>query len=260
VSLLADPTRLEQILDNLLSNAAKYTKPGGRIEVSAERQGDEAVLRVRDTGVGISPEMLPRVFDLFAQAERSLDRAEGGLGIGLTLVRSLVELHGGSVQAQSAGLGHGSEFVVRLPAAGDAARRADLPAAPALNGPASAPRRVLVVDDNVDAAQSLATLLKLWGHQVAMAHDGTAALEAVRAQRPEVILLDIGLPGMSGLEVARQVRQDPRRPLLVALTGYGQEQDRRRSIEAGFDCHLVKPVDLSELRRLIAAAPASRER
>jgi PAS domain S-box-containing protein len=261
VSLLADPTRLEQILDNLLSNAAKYTEPGGRIGVSAERQGDEAVLRVRDTGVGIAPEMLPRVFDLFAQAERSLDRAEGGLGIGLTLVRSLVELHGGSVQANSDGLGHGSEFVVRLPAAGAAARRADQPSAtaPGSGGP-SAARRILVVDDNVDAAQSLATLLKLWGHEVAVAHDGAGALEAARTQPPDVILLDIGLPGMSGLEVARQIRQEPRRPLLVALTGYGQEQDRRRSVEAGFEAHLVKPVDLRELRRLIAAAPAGRDR
>jgi PAS domain S-box-containing protein len=257
VSLLADPTRLEQILDNLLSNAAKYTEPGGRIDLAAERHGDEAVLRVRDTGVGIAPEMLPRVFDLFAQAERSLDRAEGGLGIGLTLVRSLVELHGGSVQAYSAGLGHGSEFVVRLPAAGDAARRVDLPASPAPGpGEPAAVRRVLVVDDNLDAAQSLATLLKLWGHEVTVAHDGAAALEAVRARASDVILLDIGLPGMSGLEVARQVRGNPERPLLVALTGYGQEQDRRRSIAAGFDCHLVKPVDLRELRRLIAAAPA----
>jgi signal transduction histidine kinase/CheY-like chemotaxis protein len=253
VWLEADPTRLEQVLVNLLTNAAKYTEPGGRIGLTAERDGDELVLRVRDNGVGIAPDMLAQVFEPFVQLERSQERSQGGLGIGLALVRSLVELHGGSIAAASAGPGQGSEFTLRLPALPEARPER------AFVFEAGQPRegralRVLVVDDNVDAAQSLAVLLNLWGHEVCTAHDGAAALEAAQAWQPEVVLLDIGLPGMDGYEVARRLRaaQGPARPLLVALTGYAQEEDRRRSREAGFDRHLVKPADPETLEVLLA--------
>jgi signal transduction histidine kinase/ActR/RegA family two-component response regulator len=239
----ADRARLAQVLVNLLTNAAKYTDPGGRLMLGVERADGEIVLRVSDNGVGIAPEMLGTVFDLFTQAERSLERAEGGLGIGLTLVRSLVEMHGGTVEARSAGADRGAEFVVRLPAPQAAAaprqsRGADRTA------PAAA-LRVLVVDDNHDAAASLASLLGLWGHQVAVAHDGAHALETARAFTPDVVLLDIGLPGIDGYEVARRLRREAGlpRPVLIALSGYGQETDRHRGRDAGFDEHLVKPVD-----------------
>jgi signal transduction histidine kinase/ActR/RegA family two-component response regulator len=254
VWLEADPTRLEQVLVNLLTNAAKYTEPGGRIGLTAERDGDVLVLRVRDNGVGIAPDMLVQVFEPFVQAERSRDRAQGGLGIGLALVRSLVELHGGSIVATSAGPGQGSEFTVRLAALPEA--RAEVPGVVFAAGQPSQGRalRVLVVDDDVDAAQSLAMLLNLWGHEVYATHDGAAALEAAQAWQPAVVLLDIGLPGMDGYEVARRLRaaRGPARPLLVALTGYGQEEDRRRSQEAGFDRHLVKPADPETLEMLLA--------
>ena len=249
-----DPTRLEQVLTNLLNNAAKYTEPGGQIAFTAELAPGLATLRVRDNGTGIAPEMLPRIFDLFAQDDRSLVRSQGGLGIGLTLVRSLVELHGGTVTAASAGPGLGSEFVVRLPtlpeAAPDPARLA--PAPP----PGRAPRRVLVVDDHADSARTLARVLELWGHEVRVAHSGPEAIAAVDADPADLILLDIGLPEMDGYEVARRLRA--RAPaatlILVALTGYGQDDDRRRSREAGFDHHLVKPVDLADLQRLLESA------
>jgi signal transduction histidine kinase/DNA-binding response OmpR family regulator len=260
--LTADEDRLEQILSNLLNNAAKYTEPGGRIALEVAREGDDAVVRVRDTGIGIAPELLPRVFDLFTQADRSLDRSQGGLGIGLTLVRRLVEMHGGSVSVSSAGVGRGSEFVVRLPlAAGDEAAlptddgRVDEPAD-------ERPKRVLVVDDNVDAARILSRLLTAGGHHVDVAHDGQAALEIARERPPDVVLLDIGLPGMDGYEVARRMRAmgDLDRTLLVALTGYGQEEDRRRSRESGFDQHLTKPVDPLAIKQLIARRrPAERQ-
>ncbi len=250
----ADPARLQQVIGNLLTNAAKYTDAGGQVWLTVEQQEGEAVVRVQDTGRGIPPDMLARVFDLFTQVDASLDRAEGGLGIGLTLVRSLVEMHGGTAEALSEGPGQGSEFVVRLPVLveePEPAREAPPGRPQAAAGPS---RRVLVVDDNRDAADSLAILLRLTGHEVRTAYDGPAALREARAWRPEVVLLDIGLPGMSGHEVARRLREE--RPaeelLIVALTGYGQEEDRRRSQEAGFDLHFVKPVDPNALRDLLA--------
>jgi signal transduction histidine kinase/CheY-like chemotaxis protein len=250
----ADPVRLAQVVGNLLNNAAKYTPAGGRIGLTAGREGGGAVLRVWDTGVGIAADMLPHVFDLFAQGDHTLDRAQGGLGIGLTLVRSLVELHGGSVRACSGGPDRGSEFVVRLPLMADPPGPGATPTDTG-RGAAPPPRRVLVVDDNVDVAASLARFLELTGHDVRTAHDGPAALDAVRADRPEVVLLDIGLPGMDGYEVARRLREllATAGVVLVALTGYGQEGDRRRSREAGFDHHLVKPVDPAALQELLAS-------
>lgn len=262
VRLEADPTRLEQILCNLLNNAAKYTPRGRHIWLTAQREGDEAVLRVRDDGVGIPHELLSHVFDLFMQADRSLDRSQGGLGIGLTLVRSLVEMHGGSVEAHSDGLGKGSELVVRLPALA-AAPEGQLAKAPSGGGEAEVPcsRRVLLVDDNKDAARLISLLMEMDGHEVRVVHDGPSALATVVEYQPEVILLDIGLPGMDGHEVARQLRQKEGlpRPVLIALTGYGQEQDRQRAWEAGFDHHLVKPVDLGELKRMVTTARARAE-
>ncbi len=251
-----DPVRLAQVFLNLLNNAAKYTPEGGKIWLTARREDGKAVVRVRDTGMGIPHEMLPKVFDLFTQAERTLDRSEGGLGIGLTLVRRLTEMHGGSVEAFSAGPGQGSEFVVRLPLLTAA------PPAPAPETPAELPgrtepvppRRILVVDDNQDSAESLAMLLRLFGNDVRTAHDGHLALAVAEAYRPDVVLLDIGLPGMNGYDMARAIRKMPAldQAVLVALTGYGAEEDRRRSREAGFDAHLVKPVDLGTLQELLA--------
>jgi signal transduction histidine kinase len=253
-----DAVRLVQVLANLLNNAAKYTPEGGRIELAAEAAAapsasgpGTALLRVRDTGVGIPADMLPHLFDLFTQSERTLDRADGGLGVGLTLVRRLVELHGGKVQALSRGPGQGSEFVVRLPLA----RAAVVPARPAASNPEDAgPRRVLVVDDNEDSAATLGQLLRLLGNEVQLAHDGEAALDAAQTFEPEVILLDIGLPGMDGFEVGRRLRADHRfdATVLVALTGYGSPEDRRHSQQAGFNAHLVKPVDLEALRQVLA--------
>jgi two-component system CheB/CheR fusion protein len=252
--LEADPVRLVQVVQNLLENAAKYTEPGGRIWVSAAGELDEVVLRVRDTGNGIAPELLPQIFDLFTQAERTLDRSQGGLGLGLTLVRRLVAMHGGSVSVQSPGLGQGSEFVVRLPhgpRASQVREEATLVAVPA----SPSPRRVLVVDDNEDAAASLAELLQLSGHQVRVVHNGAATLEAAASSVPDVIFLDIGLPGMSGFEVARQLRKRSgfEDVTIVAVTGYGQTEDRQRAAEAGFDHHLVKPVDVKRLESLLTA-------
>jgi CheY-like chemotaxis protein len=255
-----DPVRLAQVVSNLLNNAAKYTEKGGRIWLSAAREEGQAVLRVRDTGMGIPVEMLGSVFELFTQADRSLDRAHGGLGIGLTLVRQLVEMHQGSVEAHSDGPGKGSEFVVRLPLMAEPAPP-DRPGRSASAGPDGPSRRILIVDDHGDVAESLRTLLDLAGHQVAVAHDGAAALEAVASFRPEVVLLDIGLPGMDGYEVARRLRALPagKALVLVATTGYGQLEDRSRSRAAGFDWHLVKPVDLEELSGVLARlAPAVR--
>ena len=248
----ADPIRLAQVIGNLLTNAAKYTDPGGEISVALERQAEEAVIRVRDTGMGISADLLPQVFDLFIQGERSLARSEGGLGLGLTLVRRLVELHGGTVEASSEGTGKGSEFTVRLPApagqhAGESeAVRDDRPRH-------GARRNVLIVEDNIDAAQTLAMLLNLAGHQAQIAFSGDEAMDKARALRPEVVLLDIGLPGMSGYSVARQLRAEPgfAGTILIAMTGYSQEEDRRRSREAGFNHHLVKPVKLEVLKELL---------
>jgi PAS domain S-box-containing protein len=251
--LYADAARLEQVVVNLLTNAAKYTDEGGQILLSVQQEGDEAVLRVRDSGVGITPELLPGIFDLFTQAERSLDRSQGGLGIGLSLVQRLVEMHRGRVEVNSS-LGRGSEFVVRLPVVLTAA---PLPSpTPRMPTPAGASLRVLVVDDSVDAAQSLAMLLESAGHDVQTAHDGPATLEAALDYRPSVVLLDIGLPGMNGFEVAKRLRQQPElgNLVLVAMTGYGHEADRQRSQEAGFDHHLVKPADFGKVERILASA------
>jgi signal transduction histidine kinase len=258
--LNADLVRLAQVLANLLNNAAKYTPEGGRIWLTARRAGSNAEISIRDTGAGIPAEVLPKVFDLFMQVERTYSRAQGGLGIGLTLVRSLVSMHGGTVEARSDGPGRGSEFVVRLPLAAGrlAPHERDGDGRPA----AVAPRRILVVDDNHDAADSLGMLLKFLGADVRTANDGPAALEAFKTYRPSVVLLDIGLPGMDGYEVARQARQQPESEdvTLIALTGWGQEEDRRRSREAGIDHHLIKPVDLGVLERLLANLPAKVER
>ena len=250
--LYADAARLEQVLVNLLTNAAKYTDDGGHIALEVTREGNSAVLRVSDNGIGIAPELLPRIFELFTQAERSLDRSQGGLGIGLCLVQRLVELHGGSVVAQSM-LGQGSEFVVRLPVV-----TADhpTPPAPVLEIVPTTHRfcRVLVVDDNVDAAQSLADLLSLLGHDVRLAYEGISAVQTAVAWCPEVVLLDIGLPGLNGFEVAKRIREQAAQPnmVLVALTGYGQATDRQRSKDAGFDHHLVKPADFDEVEKILA--------
>ncbi|HEX3127377.1 MAG TPA: ATP-binding protein [Thermoanaerobaculia bacterium] len=258
VRLEADPTRLEQVIANLLNNAAKYTMPGGHIHVQASQDGSEAVVRVRDNGIGVPPDVLDRVFEPFVQSEGSLARSEGGLGIGLTLVRSLVEMHGGSVEAHSPGLGQGSEFTVRLPARVPAEKPvvlAEMPSMPHADAPFPARGlRVLVVEDNVDAAESLAALLRLWGHEVRVVHDGLTAIDEARRQHPEVVLLDIGLPGLDGYEVAKRLRQDVEMDgaLLVAMTGYGQPDDRRRSREAGIHHHFVKPVEPFVLRTLLA--------
>jgi CheY-like chemotaxis protein/anti-sigma regulatory factor (Ser/Thr protein kinase) len=247
----ADAGRLEQVVVNLLTNAAKYTDQGGRVWLTAQQEGDEAVLRVGDTGVGIAPEILPRIFELFTQAERTLDRAQGGLGIGLALVQRLVEMHGGTV-AVSSELGQGSEFVVRLPVVSPPATQSSPPTETAQ--PTIASVRVLVVDDNVDTVTTLAMLVTESGHDVRTAYDGWTVLEAALDYRPNVVLLDIGLPGLNGFEVAKQLRQQPalKNVVLVAMTGYGGESDSQRSISAGFDHHLVKPGDFGRLLRILA--------
>jgi PAS domain S-box-containing protein len=253
-----DPVRLTQVVSNLLNNSAKYTPVGGHIWLTVERQGGQAVIRVRDNGIGIPTDMLVKVFDMFTQVDRSLERSQGGLGIGLTLVRRLVEMHGGTVEAHSTGRGQGSEFVVYLPLAVDAVdgkgdNRKPGSASPATSVPA---RHILVVDDDRDTAESLAMLLRLMGNEVHIASDGPSALEATRALRPDLVLLDLGLPGMNGFEVAQQMRHmsELSGVVLVALTGWGQEENRRRSEEAGFNAHLVKPVEPAALQQLLATA------
>jgi signal transduction histidine kinase len=252
IVLEADPYRLEQILSNLLVNAAKYTDPGGHIWFSTRRDGDNVMFCVRDTGIGIGPDLLPNVFDLFAQANRSLHRAEGGLGIGLTIVRGLTELHGGRVWVTSEGLGHGSEFCVCLPAMTEAPL-AGVPAPPATADATSQPRRILVVEDQPALSRVTVALLRKLGHDVRAAADGREALLAVREYEPEVVLLDIGLPGMDGYEVARSLRSEmgSETPMLVAMTGYGQHEVSRHARRAEFDYHLVKPADLGVLRALL---------
>lgn len=262
LELEADTARLSQMLSNLLNNAAKYTDPGGRIWLSADRDGDRVTLRVRDTGIGISPEILPRIFDMFMQADRTSERGQGGLGVGLTLVRTLVEMHGGTVEARSGGPGHGSEFIVHLPLAPErrpSSRGQDVQTAPTSALP---PRRVLVVDDNEDAAQSLAMLLRILGQDVRTARDGRQALREAREFRPQVAFLDIGLPEMTGYDLARRLRGEAggERMLLVALTGWGQEEDRCRSREAGFDEHITKPAEPAILEGLFARVQGPAER
>jgi CheY-like chemotaxis protein/two-component sensor histidine kinase len=261
VYLNADLTRLAQVFSNLLNNAAKYSERGGRISLAAERQGSDAVVAVRDTGIGIPKEMLPRIFDMFTQVDRSWQRAHGGLGIGLTLVKRLVEMHGGSVTASSDGPGKGSEFVVRLPIP-VAHRAAAAPLTPDERPtPAPARYRVLVVDDNNDAATSLGMLLNMLGYEIRTAYDGVAGLEAARAFRPDFVLLDIGMPKLNGCEVARRIRAQPggKDPVLIAVTGWGQAEDKQQIIEAGFDHHLVKPVDPTALATLLALSVKERE-
>lgn len=253
--ILADTVRLAQVLLNLLNNAAKYTPEGGRITLTVQREPGEVAVHVRDTGLGIPPEMLPRVFDLFTQVDRTLERAEGGLGIGLTLVRRLTEMHGGSVEALSDGPGQGSEFVVHLPMLSEETpENSNSQPHWTPRDPSSRLRHILVVDDNRDSAISLAMLLRLLGNEVRTAHDGPEALSVAAHAWPDVVLLDIGLPGMDGYEVARQIRsmREGKRLVIVALTGYGTEEDRRQSHAAGFDAHLVKPVDLDALQVLLA--------
>jgi two-component system CheB/CheR fusion protein len=258
IAVDGDPTRLEQVVVNLINNAAKYTEPGGRIGVELRREDGEVALRIRDNGIGIAAEMLPRIFEPFVQVTRRVERSQGGVGIGLTLVRKLVELHGGTVGAYSGGLGRGSEFVVRLPApiARNGERRPPAKEPDRLNHAASR-HRVLVVDDNVDAAVSLGMLLKLAGQEVRVAYDGPAALRQAVEFRPQLVLLDIGMPGMDGYEVCRRLRREAglEGTTVVALTGWGQDEDRRRSQEAGFDHHIVKPVEPSALQRLIDDLP-----
>jgi CheY-like chemotaxis protein len=254
--VMADRERLAQAIGNLLTNAAKYTEPRGEIDVTAEALGADVLVRVRDSGIGIAPEMLPNIFDLFVQEKGSLDRAQGGLGIGLTVVRSLVHLHDGSVEARSAGLGHGSEFVVRLPLGPDRAPMPAPSALPEVNPEPVSRRRVLIVDDNLEAAEMLATLLEAHGHDTSVAGDGPSALAIAPVFKPEVALLDIGLPVMDGYELARRLRSIAgfASTRLVAITGYGQATDRRSSREAGFDEHLVKPVNVDRLIKILSRA------
>jgi CheY-like chemotaxis protein/two-component sensor histidine kinase len=253
----ADPTRLAQVFSNLLNNAAKYTDRGGRIWLTAERQGGDVVVSVKDTGIGIPSDKLTSIFDMFSQVDRSLEKAQGGLGIGLTLVRRLVEMHDGRVEARSAGVGRGSEFVVRLPVAVEASvphRDHDEPAVP------KSSLRILIVDDNQDGADSLADVLRLMGNHTDTAYDGQEGVDAANRLRPDVILLDIGLPRLNGYEAARRIRGQEwgKHPVLIAVTGWGQDEDRRRSQEAGFDHHMVKPVDPNVLMKLLAELQATK--
>jgi CheY-like chemotaxis protein len=259
-----DRLRLVQVLGNILNNAAKYTQEGGEIAVRVEAQPKTLTVSVLDNGGGIAAELLPHVFDLFTQASRSAARTQGGLGLGLALVKRLVELHGGVVTAHSEGPGRGSEFVIQLPRRMSASTdRADFPpTSPDCQGDGCAPLKVLVVDDNTDAADVLATLLQLQGHDVDVAYDSQDALERARVETPHVVLLDIGLPGMDGYELARLLRQQriTASATLIAITGYGQAEDRQRSRDAGFDYHLTKPVDpeaLSDLLRELARSTPS---
>jgi signal transduction histidine kinase len=256
-----DRMRMEQVVANLINNAVKYTDPGGRIEVSLvpdENGVPHAAIRVRDTGRGLGAAAIANLFDFFYQEDGNLDRSEGGLGVGLAIVRTLVELHGGTVEAQSPGRGHGSEFVVRVPCASPSAPTVHKPQD--LGNAAAAGLRVLIVDDNVDAARSLAMMTRLLGHSAEVVHDGASAVEAALRLRPDVVLLDIGLPKLNGYEVCRALRQQGlHRELLVAVTGYGQDSDRQLSEDAGFDKHLVKPIGMPVIRELLAQYAAMRQ-
>ncbi len=249
-----DAMRLGQVIANLIVNAAKYTPTPSQLFLAVERHGDQAVIRMKDPGIGIAPEQLPTIFDLFTQADSSLARTQGGLGIGLTVVKRIVQMHNGTVVAESEGLGRGSEFIVTLPVS--RAITAKITPSSRTTKTGLPKRRVLVVDDNVDAALSTTALLKAWGHEVRTAHSGPAALEAARTFLPEFLLLDIGLPGMSGYDVARHLRSLPSLQGLViaAITGYGQESDRQRSFESGFDYHITKPPDPGILESMLTGA------
>jgi signal transduction histidine kinase len=256
-TLLGDSVRIAQVIGNLLSNASKYTPDGGTIELSAELRTGEIAIHVRDNGIGIDAGILPHIFELFVQSESSLERSEGGLGIGLPLARTLVELHGGRIEAHSAGIGKGSEFIAIWPQSLVPASRSTMKKE-AVVAQEIQTRRVLLVDDSVDAASAMSLLLETLGHEVRVAHDGFAALEAVGEFAPEVVILDIGLPGMDGFQIARALREraDTAGALLIALTGYGQASDRQHSHEAGFDRHFVKPVSFDDIERVIAQAGA----
>jgi CheY-like chemotaxis protein len=249
----ADLGRLAQVFSNLLNNAAKYTESGGRITISAAREGRESVVRVRDSGIGISAEQLPRIFEMFMQVDQSLERGQGGLGVGLTLSKRVVELHGGTIEATSAGLGKGSEFIVRLPLLESRQPKPPAPsvdAAPVHDGTG---QRILVADDNVDSAAMLAVALRVKRHDVRTAHDGISALEIAAKFEPALAILDIGMPKLNGYDVARRLRARFKdRIVLVAITGWGQEDDKRRAVEAGFDHHLTKPVELQAVDRILS--------
>jgi two-component system CheB/CheR fusion protein len=257
VYLNIDAVRMAQVVANLLNNAAKYSERRSRVDLSAEKMEAELLIRVRDNGVGIKAEMLPHVFDLFTQSERNLAQSEGGLGIGLALVRRLVELHGGKVSASSAGPGQGSEFVIRLPWSDDAESTRPDDIAP--TRPTMTPLRILVVDDNKDAAASLGMLLRIGRHQIETANSGDQALDIAARQKPQVVILDLGLPQMDGFEVAKRLRQQPgmEKALFIALTGYGGEEDRQRSQQASFSHHFTKPIELPALEAALAGFTAS---
>lgn len=253
ITLDADADRLQQVLWNLLSNAAKYSPAGGKIDVRAERVGNELFLSVRDEGIGISAEMIPRVFDMFVQADRTLDRSQGGLGIGLTLAQRIVQMHGGSIHAKSAGIGNGSEFSIRMPVVPDI----DETIMPPNTGQSSQPKplKILIAEDNRDSAATMAILLRNLGHQVTIAYDGAEALKIAAELQPDAFLLDIGLPVLNGYEVAKRVRQQSQldKTRLLAVTGYGSPDDAQRASKAGFDFHLVKPVSFDELQKLLSS-------
>ena len=258
VHLDGDPIRLTQVFLNLLNNAAKYTKRGGHIWLTAQREGSDAVVSVRDNGIGIPSNMLSSIFDMFTQIDQSLERSQGGLGIGLTLVRRLVEMHDGSIEAHSDGPDQGSEFIVRLPLLIQPPDKPPM-AIDELRATPLSECRILVVDDNKDSAATLGMLLRLKGNDIRTAHDGLEALEVVETFRPELVLLDIGLPKLNGYDVARRIRQQPwcQDVILVALTGWGQAEDRRLSQEAGFNFHVVKPVEFAALEKLLAGLQAT---
>jgi PAS domain S-box-containing protein len=247
-----DPLRLAQVVSNLLNNAAKYTERGGRIWLTATRKGNDAVIKVRDTGIGIPAEVMPQIFQMFTQADRAINGSAGGLGIGLTLVKRLIEMHGGTITAQSEGRGKGSEFIMRVPTTSACVSQSEIPTAEATTE-TSKPIRILVVDDNQDSADSLGLLLQLLGNEVRIAHDGLAGVNLANEFQPRVVLLDIGLPILNGFEAAERIRQQPwgKEAVMIAVTGWGETVDRQRSKKAGFDYHLVKPVDPDVLTRLL---------
>jgi signal transduction histidine kinase/CheY-like chemotaxis protein len=254
IYLDADPTRLAQVFGNLLTNATKYTDKGGHIGLTAERHAGEVTVSVKDTGIGIAAEHLPRLFQMFSQVAPALERSQGGLGIGLSLVKGLVEMHGGRVEARSEGLGKGSEFVVHLPVLNDLPARPSTQAVGREDPATRRPKRILVADDNRDTVESLAILLRLQGHEVQAVHDGQEAVRAAERFQPDLALLDIGMPRLNGFDAARRIREQSwgKRMMLVAISGWGQEEDKQRATEAGFDYHLTKPVDPDALERLLA--------
>jgi signal transduction histidine kinase/ActR/RegA family two-component response regulator len=262
ISVEGDKTRLVQVIANILHNAAKFMDPGGKIRLTVRREGLQAVIKISDTGIGIAPDVVPKIFELFTQVHSKAERAQGGLGIGLALVRRLTEMHGGTVGVHSDGPGRGSEFTVRLPVMVAPLAALSNQSRESVSIPTIAPQRILVADDNHDAADALSLQLQLAGHDVRTVHDGADALTVAKTFEPDIVLLDLGMPKMDGYEVARQLRvgQTGRKAALIALTGWGQQQDRDRTTAAGFDAHLVKPVAESQLFRALAAAVEGRRR